>query len=143
MTVYIYNNYSTDNTIYKNISLVTQTSAELKGTSSVSEPTLILSYNTTNFNYMYIPDFGRYYHAYPTVDTGGRVVVSGDCDVLMSAKNAVLNTTAYVVRNEFMENKNIADEKMIMNLKKSETVESFGQTIIDDDAQTTFILTLK
>lgn len=142
MTVYLYNNYSPDNTVNKNISLVAQTTAEIKSTCSVSSPTLVLLYRTLDFNYMYIPDFGRYYHAYPVLNTAGRVVVSSECDVLMSAKTAVLNTTAYVIRNEFIENKAIVDENMIMNMKKNETVKPFGAEVIGNPS-TCFLLTVK
>ena len=55
---------------------------------SVTTPQIILRVNSSDLagvNYMYIPDFGRYYWVTDvTFMTGGRAVVSGTVDVLMT-----------------------------------------------------------
>ena len=51
-------------------------------------------------NYMYIPDFGRYYYISDIIaDTGGAAIVTGEVDVLMTYAAAIKQAPAVVVRS--------------------------------------------
>lgn len=50
----------------------------------------------TSWNYLYIPDYGRYYFLDDWIYYRGIWSVQGECDVLASWKDSILNTSAMV-----------------------------------------------
>ena len=73
---------------------------------SVTEPVLdffIDFYGVTlkNANYAYIPTFDRYYFIDRQIFSDGKWRIYMSVDVLASWKQSILNTSAYVLRNEF------------------------------------------
>ena len=89
--VYLYEMTSDRRVADKTKTLIYTKDCTLKGDVDLSRPTLILSGDVANFatiNYMYIPDFGRYYFLDPPrvlPGENGLVEVSGSCDVLTTA----------------------------------------------------------
>lgn len=67
---------------------------------SVLQPTLILNNINTYIgaNYIYIPEWSRYYFAVPTVLTGAEIQLQCDVDVLMSYDIGECDAT--VIRSE-------------------------------------------
>lgn len=64
-----------------------------------------------NVNYIYLPDFGRYYYITDiTLLTGGNVAISTSIDVLMSHKDSILNIKGTVKRAENLKNGYIVDD---------------------------------
>lgn len=81
---------------------------------SISNPSLLLNYDNSiivNYNYFYIPEWDSYYFMNHDIKaiSGGRMILSGYEDVLMSNANEILNLDCYVYRGESNRNKYIAD----------------------------------
>lgn len=81
---------------------------------SVSNPTLLLDYDRSiivDNNYFYIPEWNSYYFMNHDIKaiSGGRMIVSGYEDVLMSNADEILNLNAYVVRSQSNRNKYLND----------------------------------
>ena len=72
----------------------------LRNETSVTHPTILIdTYNPSSYNYMYIPDFNRYYYITDIVSVrNGLWRVSGKVDVLMSFKQGI-NTCPIVLAN--------------------------------------------
>lgn len=60
-------------------------------------------------NYMYVPDFNRFYWITNTVFTYGHWEVSGQCDPLASYKNEIGASTQYILRSSAEYNTNLID----------------------------------
>ena len=145
MDVYIYKNTDDERKLNKTLSVQRSVIANIKGTCSITAPTLILSYQGVDFNYIYVPAWSRYYFVTDiAVTTGGRVEVRCKVDVLMSNIDEILNLNCLILRqeNETLCNKYLVDNKMFANAVKEETVESFGEEVITNPA-TCFLLTIK
>lgn len=115
MNVNLYQCISDDRAVSKSLNLIATASFDIKGDVSISNPDIILEgFNTNslkNINYMFIPQWGRYYFITNiTVMTGNRVRISGRVDVLMSNKNAILSTTCVVERNEYEYSPELVDD---------------------------------
>jgi hypothetical protein len=101
MDVILYNTSSSDKCLSKNLTQVAQAQATIKGSCSIESPVLVLTYDTINFNYMYIPEWGRYYYTDPpTLSSGGQMFVSGHVDVLMTYKDYIKKLKVNVARAE-------------------------------------------
>lgn len=64
MTINIMLNNSEDAKINKNITTIASLSGTLKNETSIMNPTILMEGNVSSIagcNYMYIPEFGRYY----------------------------------------------------------------------------------
>lgn len=145
MDVYIYKNTDDKRKLNKTLSVQRSVIADIKGTCSITAPTLILSYQGVDFNYIFVPTWSRYYFVTDiAVTTGGRVEVRCKVDVLMSNIDEILNLNCLILRqeNETLCNKYLVDNKMFANAVKEETVESFGEEVITNP-QTCFLLTIK
>ncbi len=59
-----------------------------------------LSNELLDCNYLYIPEFNRYYFAKGRVINGGIIEFSAHCDVLMTYKDEIKNLDAIVSRQE-------------------------------------------
>lgn len=86
-------------------------SCTLKEPCSVLNPVIRLDYsgNPTEYNYAYIPEFGRYYYIRDWVYTLGLWDANLDADVLASWKSYIGSTSCYVVRAANASNGNIID----------------------------------
>jgi len=102
MTVTLYNTSSSVNTLGKTKSTVGQAvTAQAKGPVDVDNPTLILAYNSVNFNYFYVSEFSRYYNVTSrSLNPGGQVVVVGESDPLESFASGISALQPLIVRAE-------------------------------------------
>ena len=104
MTVTFYNNYSKNNVVNKVIdNYVQYDEIVFKEPCSIIAPHIILSYraDVATKNYCYIPDLNRYYYITDvTLLEGQRLEATLVCDVLMSFKELILNSTQTVIRAE-------------------------------------------
>lgn len=82
----------------------TTIAADIKDNCSTMHPQLVLTaslVNLTQYNYLEIPSWGRYYYIDDiVVMTGGRVAVRCSEDVLTSNADQILTLTAFVQRSE-------------------------------------------
>ena len=97
--------------INKDISIIDDVSATIKGALSVENPVLILQYKSdiqSNVNYVYIPEYNRYYFVTDIINlTGGRYELHCKVDVLMSFKNNILNLSCIVDKQSSKDNANM------------------------------------
>lgn len=97
--------------INKDISIIDTVSATIKGALSVENPVLILQYKSdiqSNVNYVYIPEYNRYYFVTDIINlTGGRYEIHCKVDVLMSFKDYILNLSCIVDKQSSKDNANM------------------------------------
>ena len=114
VAVKLYQNHSDPNVVYKNITLIQNSSCELTEGCTVDAPVLLLDMQSgiKNFNYMYIEEFGRYYHCVATIVDGNHLQISGYTDVLMSFWNQFRNSQCIAQRSTSHQNPEIEEEMM-------------------------------
>ena len=115
LSVTFYQNLSDNNVLDKNITAI-GSSITMNPTETVSilNPVFIIKHDSTllSANYCYVAEFNRYYFCTVSVLTGGRMTIQCKVDVLMSAKDAIKNCSACILRNEFIGSNYIVDSKM-------------------------------
>lgn len=135
MVVQLLSTASENNTIGKKYSSVATISATLKDNSSIIHPVLIFNFsgNIYNVNYMYIPEWKRYYFIRDIVLlTGGRYQIIAECDVLESFKVDILKMSVVLDGTEKTGlNKYIPDNVFTRNCKDVTTVGTFPQGLPD------------
>lgn len=103
LSVYLYTNTSDKRVVAKSLTNQITKSCKLKGDCSILNPVLILTGDAGDYslvNYMYIPDFHRYYFCTVRALTGGLLEVTGEVDVLSSAWPYIANEEAVIDRQE-------------------------------------------
>lgn len=131
MDVTLCNNASESNIINKTISDIAQASCVIKGSLSITDPVLILAYNSgldPNINYMKIPELNRCYFISELIDlTGGRFEIRGKVDVLESFKAGILGLSAIIDKQEHVSNINnfLDDGSFVVENKEFNTVLNF------------------
>lgn len=107
MQITLYSTSSAKNVLNKTLTTIeTYSSAALKEPSSIMDPVIILEYASGIFsaNYMYIPEFGRYYFITKITAERQRVIIESHCDVLMSFKTEILAMSGYIARSVNLRN---------------------------------------
>lgn len=94
--------------VSKDLTLIAEKDCELKGDCSIKNPVLIVTGDPSQYalcNYVYIPDFYRYYYCdSPTVNPGGMLTFTLRCDVLASAWPWLQDLDAVIGSNESLFN---------------------------------------
>lgn len=92
-------------------------------------PTLIVkSNNVINSNYLYITNFKRFYFIVnKNLDKSGITVINCECDVLMSFKNDILNSTQLVIRSADTSNEKVKNSKIADTLRPISPLEFDGK----------------
>ena len=114
VTVNLYNNFSDPNVVYKNISQVASYSCQVTSSCSLDSPEILLNISSSlpSFNYMYIPEFGRYYYTNVNIVNGNQMLISGNTDVLMSFWSSFRNSQCVAQRSTSHQNPELEDELM-------------------------------
>ena len=110
MTVYLTSTTKKRNSTY--IPTFSKTlSCMLKEGSSVIDPILIFERANVNhsYNYVYIPDFNRYYFVKDILYNGAKIYYYCSVDVLASFKNEIGSSSHYVTRSSYTYNGYIVD----------------------------------
>lgn len=113
MVVNFYQNKSAVNVLSKTIVQTATGQCDIKNDCDIYNPTII-AYDlpVLTSNYMYIPDFSRYYFIENITTLNEKTLaISGAVDVLMSFKTDILNGTGIIERNEKNFTKYIQDSK--------------------------------
>lgn len=97
--------------INKDITIIDDVLATIKGALSVENPVLILQYKSdiqSKVNYVYIPEYNRYYFVTDIINlTGGRYELHCKVDVLTSFKDYILNLSCIVDKQSSKDNANM------------------------------------
>lgn len=124
MTINLYKIKDDKNRLTKNLpDTYTTLTGNVRDAVDLLDPVILVNSGTTvyDFNYMYIPDFKRYY--FITGITGinsGITQIQGHVDVLMSFKSEILKCEAIIARQENVFNWYLTDP--MINLKANPIV---------------------
>lgn len=106
MQVTLYNNLSDPRKMNKNIQTISTVNCKLLEPTDMLNPsiTLELTPHNINANYLYIPDFGRYYYIIDMIiETKERIRFDCKVDVLMTYKDNISQTDFIVTRSSMKE----------------------------------------
>lgn len=132
MTIHLGRTDSEKNALDKNFYSVLDLTGNLVDSSSVTEPTILIetSENISNYNYMHIPEFNRYFFITDIVSVrNGLWMVKGHCDVLMTYKNGIRNNTASVDRRSTIRQPYIPDARYTFDAYNEYYVQKFGVSL--------------
>lgn len=117
MIVNFYNAKIKKNELDKTLGTATVKSCELKNGSSIEDPVLYMTHDADLFamNYVYIPDFGRYYFISGREIAEHTEYITCHVDVLKTYANDIKNSNGIATRSQYY-NRNLAD-KMIIPLE--------------------------
>lgn len=102
MNVTLYTNTGDVRQLTKNLTNAVSVTCKVTDNCDMLAPVLILDYNDAyiSSNYVHIPKWNRYYTITgKTILNGGMMEVSCKCDVLMSHRNAILNSQIIAARS--------------------------------------------
>lgn len=102
MTIEIYRNKSDERKVVKELADKTELTGTFRNESSIYNPVVRVQWtqSANKINYMYIPDYDRYYYITDIVRVRDEIVdIKGRTDVLMSFKDEILNMTGIVKRS--------------------------------------------
>lgn len=131
MTVNLMYNSSDGNRLDKNTSSAFTASGTLKEGCSVTDPTILIAVDDIhNVNYMYIPDFNRYYFVTNvSVERRGLWAVTGHVDVLSTYKSAIRSCTGVIARQQYDYNLYLDDDKFMVESKREVVQKNFNSPL--------------
>jgi len=104
MTIRLYKNSSNNNTVDKDLNLVTALSGTLRETSTVVNPTILVNLadnQLSNVNYAYIAEFSRYYYITDITCIRDTIFqLNMKVDVLYTYRREIRRNYAIIERNE-------------------------------------------
>lgn len=110
MVVKLYKTLSEDNKVDKELTLVKEIGINLLIRSNVTSFDFSLSGEIADINYMFIPDFGKYYFLKsPTIERNGYTSFRAEEDVLMTYRDQIRQESGIILRQENEGNLYIAD----------------------------------
>ena len=140
MNVTLYKNTSEKAKVGKTLASASAHTGTLREGCDVVNPTIIVEGNNlSDFNYMYIPEFHRYYFITGITSVKkGLWQIDGHCDVLESYKESIKENVAIIKRQESIWDLYLNDEKF-----KAESTNKTATILFPNDLFNTvnFILT--
>lgn len=126
MQINFYNTANNNKDLVKDLSNVVKIiqDAGVYNECSVMNPVLLLNYDSNivkNSNYFYIPEWDTYYFMNHDIKAlpGGRMIISGHEDVLMSNADIIRNLNVYAIRSASNRNPNLPDSKIPMEVQRN------------------------
>ena len=93
-------------------------------------PEIKLSSDYSDYNYIFVPSFNRYYFVNEVERLSGEhIIVKCKVDVLMTYKDDILNLKCNVVRNERERIGELLDDKLIYKVNHRITTKTFGEEL--------------
>lgn len=115
MTITLYSNGSDAKVLNKTLTKIADIpNVRLKEYTNIITPVLLLTLtpNVINANYVYIPDFNRYYYVTNLeYQTNTTVQLTLSVDVLYSFRNAILASEITAIRSSNLYNKYLHDDR--------------------------------
>ncbi len=122
MEITLYNNQSEKNVLTKVLNNARTLDGSLREPSNISTPVILVNLDSMPYNYVYIPQFGRYYYI---VDVESRRTglwsLQLRCDVLMSFRTDILNSYAVVDHTEIANTTQYLNSDIWKTLVKDKT----------------------
>lgn len=121
MNIKLYKTATQVNAITKTLTDEISLTGTLKDETDILKPTVLITStsNLSSYNYMYIPEFNRYYFIELKVLRTNLYEIKGKCDVLFSHKTEILNNTAIIARQEKIYNMYLGDSNFKIYAQKS------------------------
>lgn len=145
MRIVLYNNKSGNNVVDKTLVSDNEISGVfLKNDTSIINPVFLLSgfdvSQFTDYNYLYVPSFHRYYFIENFVAKTGKIVeISAHVDVLMTYKSDILASTQMIERQQNKANNYIIDNSLPLQANRKISYYNFGE---DFDNVNFFVLAI-
>ena len=127
MNIKFYKSLSDNNVINKTITEITTKDCRLLDATSLTRPSLRVRIDNRiiGANYLYIPNFSRYYFINEITFDGADMIISANVDVLMSVKDELLALPAIIARSEKAYNLSLPDDSIPQSAKREQQVISF------------------
>ena len=141
--VNLYVNSSDTNRLSKNISFKASADCDFKAPIDVENPTIYINAGAEydDVNYLYIPEFGRYYYAKCIGGTSNTLTFECTSDPLMSFKSGILNSPAVIARNPWRYDKYIQDNRLPVEARTYRETRKFPVTTPFNGSDNCYILT--
>lgn len=139
----LYMNTSGEDYINKVLNGGASLSCEFKAPIDVENPVVYVSGGASldRYNYMYIPEFGRYYYAKAVGGTGNTITFECKSDPLMSFKTQLLSCPAVISRNPWHFDLYLPDSKLPIESRSAGAVLKFPNTTAFDGQNYKYVLT--
>lgn len=107
-------NFSDSDYLYKNISELYTANCTLLQPCDILQPHFILQYQPqlASCNYVYVPEFRRYYFASVQIENGGRAVIYCNVDPLQSWQREISNLYVNVSNSENSQRTYVPDTRV-------------------------------
>lgn len=127
MEIILYNNKSENNQINKVLSNSTTITGTLRDETDYITPSILIATDPTNFNYIYIENFKRYYfiNRTETIRTG-LWRISCNVDVLESFKDEILSLEVIIDKQETVGNQFKDDGSIVMENRRFNKTYNFS-----------------
>lgn len=136
-TMYFYKSTAEKNRMDKSAYLtgIIQSTGTLRRATSIISPEFEFIYNKVpDFNYVYIPNFNRYYFIDNIVSLRNNVwTLSLSVDVLMSFKEQIKECDGFIARNEFEFNDYLIDNRRSTQVNVVREIRPFTQSAMSID----------
>ena len=136
-TMYFYKSTAEKNRMDKSAYLteIIQSTGTLRRATSIISPEFEFIYNKVpDFNYVYIPNFNRYYFIDNIVSLRNNVwTLSLSVDVLMSFKEQIKECDGFIARNEFEFNDYLIDNRRSTQVNAVREIKPFTQSAMSVD----------
>lgn len=144
MQIALYNNTSARNVVKKIKSNVKTVNGQLTENTSIENPSFIIEYfNDINFNYVYVPTFGRYYFIDNfDVNEGQNIVLHCSVDALSSFWNSIKNSPCIAKRSASNFSNAIEDNEVLKKSTSQYIFRKLNVAFTPTDGAGNYILTL-
>lgn len=131
LTLELYKNKSELNSINKDIELVSSLTGYLREACGIISPSIVVEISTLpEFNYVYIPNFHRYYFVGNVVSVSKTLWrIDLRVDVLMSYRLSIYKQTGLIGRQEFDYNIDLVDNERLVETEFTVNKYDMGDTI--------------
>lgn len=127
MIIKLYKNKSEKNKIDKELVQVAELVGTLRDSASIMKPVICIEYNNpTNFNYVHIDSFNRFYFVDDIVVTNKKLLtMTLSVDVLESFKTQIKKQKIIMDKNTEVFDKYLPDENLKINVKTKTDIVNF------------------